>query len=134
MLVSSPQRNALAIASLSLSALSSANTVTTLFYDFDTDVSFRRKEPKMWGAIPDVGRGLVYALMVLLSTFQMTVKVFSISLLACTDTRWLGLWLSLDMLLYLGYKLLRRDFVYCLSARAHRSTSRRSLGGSSRKY
>jgi hypothetical protein len=36
----------------------------------------------MWGAIPGVGRGRVFFLMVLMSTFQMTAKVFSVALLA----------------------------------------------------
>lgn len=50
--------------------------------------------------------------MVSISAFQMTFKVFSLTLIAATNTFWLALWLSLDMLVYLSYKLLRRDFVY----------------------
>jgi hypothetical protein len=111
-LIASQKNSSVAMFSLCMSALSAAYTATTLFFDFDTSVKQRRTNPSCWGAIPDTGRGRVFCLIVLISAFQMTAKVFSIALLVTTSVVWLAAWLSLDMVVYLIYKMLRNDFVY----------------------
>ena len=111
-LIRSPVRTPLAIFSLTTSAMSIACSVTTVFFDYDTAVSKRRESPEVWGAIPDRHRGIVFALMVLMSTCQILSKVFSIALLAVTRASWLVIWLCADVLLFLVYKIARREFVY----------------------
>ena len=86
--------------------------MTTIVYDTDTSPEKRRVSPKLWGMIPDQGRGLVFLLLVLLGLFQTMTKVFSLALLATTNPRWLIVWLSVDYCLFFFYKIIRRDFVY----------------------
>ena len=101
-----------AIFSLATSAMTTAYTVTTITFDMDTSAEGRRMSPELWGMIPDEGRGLVFILMFLLGLCQVVAKVFSIALLATTNSLWLLTWLLLDLLVYLLYKAVRRDFVY----------------------
>lgn len=51
-------------------------------------------------------------MMVMLSTFQVGAKVFSVALLATTSLVVLVAWLLADVFLYFVYKLARRDLVY----------------------
>ena len=111
-LINSPTRTGLAFFSLATSALTMAYTATTIVYDLDTSVARRRMSPQLFGMIPDEGRGLVFILMVLLALFQTAAKVFSVALLASTNFKWLGLWLSVDVGIFIAYKIARRDLVH----------------------
>ena len=81
-------------------------------YDMDTSPVKRRQSPKLWGMIPDEGRGVVFVVMVMLSTFQMISKVFSTALLAATNSLLLVLWIMIDMAAYLIYKICKKDLTY----------------------
>ena len=113
-LITSKEKTTVAIVSLATSALTIAYPATTNTYDVDVSISNRRRSPKMFGMIPDEGRGFAFFLMVMLSTFQVVARAFSTALLAATNPRWLLLWMSSDMLLYFCYKAFRRDLVYYL--------------------
>ena len=111
-LLGSNTRTVAAFVSIVLSSASTGFTAASMSYDFDTSVSKRRNSPKMYGYLPDEGRGVVFVLMFLLSVLQLVAKVFSTALLALTNPLWLIIWVSGDLLFYLGYKLARRDFIY----------------------
>jgi hypothetical protein len=111
-LLRSPTKSSVAIFSLTMSVLSTAYTATSIFYDIDTSLLHRQRNPTMWGAIPDTDRGIVFVTLILISAFQMAVKVLSCSLLAIISIYGLIAWLSVDIVIHLMYKILRRDFVY----------------------
>ena len=114
MLLRSKRRTATALVSLSLSILSIANTATSITYDFDTNIPVRKRSAKLCGMIPDVGRGVVYLLMVLVTSFHLAAKLFSMALLASIAPAWLLIWMAADSSLFVLYKFARRDFVHCV--------------------
>ena len=111
-LLGSNTRTVAACVSIVLSSASTGFTAASMSYDFDTSVSKRRNSPKMYGYLPDEGRGVVFVLMFLLSVLQLVAKVFSTALLALTNPLWLIIWVSGDHLFYLGYKLARNDYIW----------------------
>ena len=110
--MTSKERTFVAMFSLATSIVTIAYTATAISYDMDTSVKNRRQSPKLWGMIPDEGRGFVFFLIVMTATFQVVAKVFSTALLATTNASWLLLWLSGDMSLFFLYKICRSDLLY----------------------
>ena len=112
--LSTETKTTAALVSLLMSAASTGYASATLSYDFDTSVAKRRVSPDMYGMVPDEGRGVVFLLMFLLATLQMVSKVFAVALLSLTNSTWLAIWLGSDIGMFFLYKVVRRDFVYCL--------------------
>ena len=69
--VSSEVKTIAAMASIFVSVASTGYTYSTISFDFDTSARKRRESPKLYGMVPDEGRGLIFFLMFLrrLSTF-----------------------------------------------------------------
>ena len=102
----------MAILSLATSALTTAYASTTLSYDFDTEVIKRRRSPKQFGMVPDEGRGFVFFVMVLISTFQIGTKTFATALLAATNPIWLTIFITMETVAFYVYKLFMKDLIY----------------------
>jgi hypothetical protein len=68
----------------------------------------------MYGMIPDTGRGIAYFVMFSLAALQVLARGVTVALLGVTSMRWLLYYLGGDMLLFLLYKVLRRDMIYFL--------------------
>ncbi len=66
----------------------------------------------MYGYIPDVGRTKLFFVMFVLSFLQVVAKVFSTALLAQTNSKWLMIWMAVDIGLFLLYKQARNDLIY----------------------
>ncbi|GMI24873.1 hypothetical protein TeGR_g5923 [Tetraparma gracilis] len=100
-----PEKTFVMTASLLTSALSTAMTSTTLFYDIDVSPGMRRSNPAWMGLIPDQGRSLAFATLMLITALHIVAKAFSMALLAVTSFTTLLFYLMVDHGVYLLYKM-----------------------------
>jgi hypothetical protein len=110
-----PTKSTAAIASLMISACTTAFISTTMTYDKDNAPSWRRHSPDFYGAVPKTGRGLAFVVMVALSLIHVISKTLATALLLVTNSTWLLCYMSGDIAFYLLQKVLRRDFIYWIS-------------------
>ena len=70
--------------------------------------------PDFYGFVPDSPRlrTVMFVTMMLLSVVQVLIKTFLILCLGSIKTTFVWLYIGSDMLVFLGYKLLRGDFWY----------------------
>jgi hypothetical protein len=61
--------------------------------------------------VPDQGRGKAYAVILAMCSLQALTKGSAMSLLAVTDSDWLRGYIAIDMGIFVGYKLVRREFL-----------------------
>jgi hypothetical protein len=103
-----------AVISVGLSCVSTAFIASTLVYDFDTDPTRRKRNPKFYGYVPDTTgkRALVFALLFLYHTAWSLGKTFSMAVLAATNWVWLVAYLLSDHCGLILYKLARGDLIY----------------------
>jgi hypothetical protein len=103
-----------AVFSIVLSALTTGYSSSTLTYDYDSDPSKRRTEPKFYGFIPDDARSrtLLLVVMTLNSALLLLVRSFGTALLLLTNARWFVLYTAGDVALYLVQKIARGDVIY----------------------
>jgi hypothetical protein len=111
-LISSKRKSFFAVASLLISALSTALSATTIFYDVDVDPKSRKFNPKWLGIIPDQGRGKTFANVILLCTAHCLSKSLAYALLAVTNGNWLLGFIAADYGFFLAYMIARRDMIY----------------------
>ncbi|GMI41994.1 hypothetical protein TeGR_g8255 [Tetraparma gracilis] len=106
-----PEKTFVMTGSLLTSALSTAMTSTTLFYDIDVAPDKRRGNPEWIGLIPDQGRSLAFATLMLLTALHIVAKAFSVALLAVTSSTTLLVYLMVDHGVFFLYKIVRNDWV-----------------------
>ena len=88
----------------------------TVSYDFDTDPHKRAVNPEFYGYVPDDGRkrAFLFATMILLSATQVLIKATLIIVLASIGSRQSVYYILGEIVLYLLYKVARRDFIHWL--------------------
>jgi hypothetical protein len=103
-----------AVASVCLSCISTAFTVTTIDFDLDTNKGRRSKNPEFYGYIPDTSAGhfMVFALLFVYHSALTLGKTFSMAVLAQTNWVWLVAYLLSDHCGLILYKLARGDLVH----------------------
>ena len=118
LIIKSKKRTLTSVVSLLISLASICFTATSMSYDYDTSVEGRRLSPVLRGYVPDVGRGLVFFLMFLLSMLHASAKIYSTALLAITNN-WnlLIMWILVDQAAFLFYKVARGDLIYFITTR-----------------
>ena len=77
----------------------------------DTDPGQRARNPKWYGLVPDQGRGKAYAVILAMCSLQALTKGSAMALLAVTNSDWLRGYVAIDMGIYFGYKLVRREYL-----------------------
>jgi hypothetical protein len=104
----------LAVASVVLSCISTAFTVTTIDFDLDTNKAKRGKNPEFHGYIPDTaaGRIMIFTLLFVYHSAHTLGNTFSMAVLAETNWIWLVAYLLADHCGLILYKLARGDLVY----------------------
>jgi hypothetical protein len=104
----------LAVASVLLSCISTAFTVTTIDFDLDTNKGRRSRNPEFYGYIPDTSAGqfIVFALLFVYHSAHTLGNTFSMAMLAQTSWVWLAVYLLADHCGLILYKLARGDLVY----------------------
>ena len=82
----------------------------------DVDVPHRRAQPKLYGYIPDDNglRGRCFTLMTLISTLHNLSRTLGCAMLAASSQGKMMVvyFIGGEMLLYLIYKVARKDFYY----------------------
>ncbi|GMI26372.1 hypothetical protein TeGR_g14547, partial [Tetraparma gracilis] len=101
-----------AIGSILMSTASTALTATTMFWDLDTDPGARKRNPDWIGIVPDLNRGSTFAVIILMSAFQVIAKAAAVALLAVTSRSWLLRYVVTDHVLHFVYRVARNDMVY----------------------
>ena len=107
-----------ALISIGISALTTGFTSALISFDKDIDVLGRRKDPKFYGYIRDdhATRGRCFFLMFIMSTLHNLSRSVGCALLAASATSYgkmtLVLFVIGETIVYLSYKILRRDFFY----------------------
>ncbi|GMH95050.1 hypothetical protein TL16_g13066 [Triparma laevis f. inornata] len=101
-----------AIFSLLTSALTIGFISATLSYDYDTDPKKRAYNPDFYGYVPDSSsrRALLFLTMMLMPGVQVLIKGTLVIVLGLA--RYAREYNRGDMLLFLTYKIIRRDFQY----------------------
>ncbi|GMH63960.1 hypothetical protein TrLO_g8094 [Triparma laevis f. longispina] len=112
-LVGSNQSNA-AIFSLIVSVFTSSFTATGMSFAMDLDKNQRAQTPNFYGYVPDgaMKKVKVFVSMFLISACQLTAKALACALCAVESSMTVVIYLVGESLLFLAYKLLRRDFTY----------------------
>jgi hypothetical protein len=104
----------LAVASVCLSCISTAFTITTIDFDLDTNKWQRGTNPEFYGFIPDTSAGhiMVFMLLFVHHSAHALGNTFSMAVLAQTSWVWLVAYLLADHFGFILYKLARHDLVY----------------------
>jgi hypothetical protein len=82
-----------------------------MWFDWDTSPKKRKKNPLLAGAVPDMGRGPFFALLVLSGALQVAAKSLSSALLFIVNPVWLLAYMVGDHLLYQLYLIARGDYL-----------------------
>jgi hypothetical protein len=103
-----------AVASVCLSCISTAFTVTTIAFDLDTNKIKRGRNPEFYGYIPDTSAGhfTVFVLLFVYQSAHTLGNTLSMAVLAQTNWVWLVAYLLADHCGLMLYKLVRGDLVY----------------------
>ncbi|GMI23643.1 hypothetical protein TeGR_g10659 [Tetraparma gracilis] len=109
-LVTSKEKSLVAVGSLLVSAMTTAMTAASSFYDIDTDPGGRKRNPDITGLVPDQARGKAFLVLLALSFCQVLAKGVAMALLAVTDIRTLLYYIVGDVGLSLAYKVATNDF------------------------
>jgi hypothetical protein len=82
--------------------------------DFDSDPEYRARLPSFYGYLPDDGmtRLIMYGCMVVNSALLLLLRSIGAALIILVDAKIFLAYIAGDQLLYLLYKLARRDFLH----------------------
>jgi len=103
-----------ALISIFVSNLTTGFTSAMISFDFDISVHHRRVQPEFYGYVPDdhEARTRCFISMTLASALHNFSRSLGIALLAAVSGKFATYSMLVEMLLYLVYKMLRRDFLY----------------------
>ena len=94
-----------------------AFTSASISFDWDVFPSMRKINPDFFGYVMESpeARTSTFLLLFLLALAHVASKLFAIALLTSIRGTWAIIYLTGDMVLYLGYKAVRRDLRYYLN-------------------
>ena len=105
-----------ALVSIVVSALTTGFTSALISFDKDVDVVGRKNQPTFYGYIPDdhATRGRCFFLMTIMSALHNLSRSVGCALLAASSSGKMTLvyFVVGEMILYLVWKIFRRDFFY----------------------
>jgi len=105
-----------ALLSIAISAMTTGYTSAMIAFDIDVDVSHRKNQPDFYGYIPDDNglRGRCFGLMTMMSALHNISRSTGCALLAASSggKSLVFYFIGGEMVIYLVYKVLRRDFWY----------------------
>jgi hypothetical protein len=107
----SEDRSWAALASIIIGCCTTGFAAATMWFDWDTSPKKRKSDPLLAGAVPDMGRGPFFALLVLSGALQVAAKSFSSALLLIANPAWLLAYTVGDHLLYQLYLVARGDYL-----------------------
>ena len=101
--------------SIGISALTTGYTSAMIAFDKDANLDTRRRDPNFYGYIPDdhASRGKCFTLLALISALHNLSRSLGCALLAASrGVSMAVLFVGGEIVLFLVYKILRRDFMY----------------------
>ena len=104
-----------ALISIVISALTTGYASAIISFDKDVDVRGRKAQQNFYGYIPDDNalRGRCFMLMTVISCLHNISKSLGCALLAASSSPiWVVCFLGGEMIIYLIFKIVRRDFLY----------------------
>ena len=108
--------------SIMASALTTGFTSALISFDTDVDVKKRQNRPMFYGYVPDDfgKRGFCFLLMTLISTVHNLSRSIGVALLAASSGKLtLAYFMFGEMLVYLAFKIIRRDFLCWIRVEGH---------------
>ena len=105
-----------ALASLSISALTTGFVSASISFDWDVSPQKRLQNPQLYGYIPNNARtrAALFVVLMSISALMLLTRALVIALLALAS--WNGtaakIYIAADLCLYLLYKIIRGDFYY----------------------
>jgi len=109
------QAGSFALASITISALTTGYTSAMIAFDKDVDARGRIMQPQMYGYIPDDNglRGRCFVLMTMISTLHNLSRSVGCAVLAASNTKMiLTFFVAGEITFYIMYKAARGDFIY----------------------
>ena len=101
------------VSSVCVSAMTTGFSSASISYTYDVDPQKRDERPDFYGYVPDGGaRTAIFICMIVNSTLLLLVRAFSAAMLMIVKKRWFVIYWSVDMGMYLAYKVAREDFHY----------------------
>ena len=103
------------IISIGISALTTGFASAIIAFDKDVDAQGRKHQPEFYGYIPDDHglRSRCFILMMMMSTLHNLSRSVGCALLAATGGATMMLsFVSLEIVLFLAWKLVQKDFLY----------------------
>ena len=105
-----------ALVSIAISTLTTGFTSALISFDKDVDAKGRKKSPDFYGYIPDdhASRGQCFILMTIMSALHNLSRSIGCALLAASSSEKTNLFYFVggETLVYLVWKIFRRDFFY----------------------
>ena len=100
--------------SIAFSCLATAHLTSVLSFDIDTDVHKRAANPTFYGYVPNTssGRSLIFGLMVVFHGVHVTGQMLCMAVLYLAGWIFLAVYIGIDVLVFLAYKVVRRDFYF----------------------
>ena len=111
--ITSPKKTALHLVSILISTMTTAFGSAMVSYDMDVSVSNRKKNPEFYGLVKDTNlvRCFTFLVMMMLAALQNLSRTIGVALLLAVSGSTTFVFLGAEMAVYIGFKILRNDFV-----------------------
>jgi len=111
--ITSPKKTALHLVSILISTMTTAFGSAMVSYDMDVSVSNRKKNPEFYGFVKDTNlvRCFTFLVMMMLAALQNLSRTIGVALLLAVSGSTTFVFLGAEMAFYIGFKILRNDFV-----------------------
>jgi len=111
--ITSPKKTAFHLVSIMISTLTTAFGSAMVSFDMDVSVANREKSPEFNGYVKDTNleRSLTFLVMILLAALQNLSRTIGVALLLAVSGSTTFVFFGAEMAFYIGFKVLRNDFV-----------------------
>ena len=113
MYITSPKKTTFHLVSILISTMTTAFSSALVSYDQDVSAANRKKNPGYYGYVKDTNleRSSTFVVMMLLAAFHNLSRTIGTALLLAVSGTTTFVIMGAEMALYIGFKVLRNDFV-----------------------
>ena len=113
MYITSSKKTTFHLVSILISTLTTAFASAMVSYDMDVSVANRKENPEFYGLVKDTNleRSFTFLVMMLLAVLQNLSRTIGVALLLAVSGSTTFVFLGAEMAVYIGFKILRNDFV-----------------------
>jgi len=111
--ITSSKKTTFHLVSILISTLTTAFASAMVSYDMDVSVANRKENPEFYGLVKDTNleRSFTFLVMMLLAVLQNLSRTIGVALLLAVSGSTTFVFLGAEMAVYIGFKILRNDFV-----------------------